>query len=147
MGQTCSPQEEQWHGCRFRRMDNGTDVQSVRGRSVGGRGSRACDGGLGVPDRRSPTGRGYGMFFGEEEKATTDILAIQEVERRRKTILTRHALNLFIYIFIVPHLTSSRPPYFRSETRSIRPFEYRSLNLAFVASDAAEAPEARRIFC
>ena len=35
---------------------------------------------LGVPDRRIPTRHGYSAFFGEEEKTTTGILAIQEVE-------------------------------------------------------------------
>ena len=55
--------------------NDGTDVESV-----GGRGGRAHDS-LGVPDRRIPTGHGHGYsaFFGEE-KATTGILAIQEVE-------------------------------------------------------------------
>ena len=54
--------------------NDGTDAEYV-----GGRGGRAHDS-LGVPDRRIPTGHSYSAFFGEEEKATTGILAIQEVE-------------------------------------------------------------------
>ena len=46
---------------------------------VGGQGDWAHDS-FGVSDRRIPTGHGYSAFFGEEEKATTGILAIQEVE-------------------------------------------------------------------